>query len=64
MEHKIIKIERTYRCGGLVLDIFLEPIYIDSDDPKDGLERLYEDLMFRCKDGRYLDLIATEVKEL
>jgi hypothetical protein len=57
-----IKLELTLksRDGSWRKDLAIEPKYIDTDEPMDGISKLYDDLLHYTEVGR-LDIAATLV---
>lgn len=55
-----IKLELTLKSPGgkITKDIAICPRCIDSDEPSDGLNRLYEDLLHYTEPGDELHIVA------
>lgn len=58
-----LKLELTLKHGNMIKDIAIAPRFIDSDEPMDGLTRLYEDLIHYTDRGHQLHIVASEVKD-
>jgi hypothetical protein len=54
-----IKLQLTLKTTGFTKDIWIAPRYIDTDEPGDGLNRLYDDLLHYISEHHHLDIVAT-----